>query len=236
MPILENSMQMTNEMTRLFDIKPCDETLAKFVLEAAQEMKLSRNVYALQQSADLHKTTVSLMIRTQELEEENRRDSLTGLFNRIYLEQILAEEYTIAKDNSYPLTVIFLDLDHFKKVNDTYGHHVGDEILTHCAKIFLSHTRGSDAVARYGGEEFVAVLPGTDQAGAETVCSRILETIRARPYITTDNISIELTASVGIATFTDSQNFETPESIIRSADRALYLAKTAGRNRLAVYR
>ena len=236
MPILENCMEMTNEMTRLFDIKPCDETLAKFVMEAAQEMKLSRNVYSLQQSADLRKTTVSLMIRTQELEEENRRDSLTGLFNRIYLEQLLAEEYSIAKDNNYPLTVIFLDLDHFKNVNDTYGHHIGDEILIHCAKIFLSHTRGSDAVARYGGEEFVAVLPGTDQSGAETVCGRILETIRTRPYITAENISIDLTASVGIATLNENHNFETPESIIRSADRALYLAKTAGRNRLAVYR
>ena len=236
MPVLENCMKMTNEMTRLLDIKPCDETLSKFVLEAAQEIKLSRNVFSLQQSAELRKTTVSLMLRTQELEEENRRDSLTGLFNRVYLEQLLTEEYSIAKDNNYPLTVIFLDLDHFKNVNDSYGHHTGDEILIHCAKIFLSHTRGSDAVARYGGEEFVAVLPGTDQAGAETVCSRILETIRAKPYVTADNISINLTASVGIATLNETQSFDTPESIIRSADRALYLAKTAGRDRLAVYK
>lgn len=235
-PILNDSTRLTNEMAELFDITPCDENLARIIMENAREIMSLRNIHTLQQSVELRKTAESLIVRTQELEEENRRDNLTGLYNRYYLEEKLAEEYKVAKDNNFPLTVIFLDLDHFKSINDTHGHHVGDEILKHCAKIFMSHTRGSDFVARYGGEEFVAVLPGTDQSGAETVCARILESIRTRMYRTSDNINISLTASVGIATLGDGQDFETPEGMIRSADRALYLAKTSGRNQSAIYR
>jgi diguanylate cyclase (GGDEF)-like protein len=129
------------------------------------------------------------------------------------------------------LSVAFIDLDHFKKVNDTFGHQMGDRILRACAQAMQSSVRGSDIVARYGGEEFVVLLPGTDDEIARQVCQRMLGAIRELRH-ESNNTSIVTTVSIGLATYTPQHRFASATELVDAADHALYAAKLRGRNRV----
>jgi diguanylate cyclase (GGDEF)-like protein len=166
-----------------------------------------------------------------ELEAQSQTDSLTGLLNRRALEQIGAEAIEYARRESSHLSLIILDLDRFKSINDEHGHEGGDAVLSHAARCLRENLREIDHVARLGGEEFVAVLPGTSQAHA----AEIAETLRhCLANLTVDHFSqqIRLSASFGVATLlpTDTNWLE----ILRRGDRALYLAKERGRDRVAL--
>ena len=180
----------------------------------------------------MHEEAESLVARAQELEEAVRRDNLTGLYNRNHLEEILQGECQLAIQNSFPLTVAFIDLDHFKSVNDRFGHQAGDAVLVHCARLLLQNTRHSDIVARYGGEEFVAVLPGTNHAGAQRVCERMSSALRDTPCTLSDGNTITVTASIGVVIFENGNTIHNVYDLLRAADRALYVAKSSGRNRI----
>lgn len=166
-----------------------------------------------------------------ELEAQSQTDSLTGLLNRRALEQIGAEAIEYARRQSAHLSLIILDLDRFKSINDVHGHDGGDAVLSHAARCLRENLREIDHVARLGGEEFVAVLPGTPHARA----AEIAETLRhCLANLTVDHLSqqIRLSASFGVATLlpTDTNWLE----ILRRGDRALYLAKERGRDRVAL--
>lgn len=157
-------------------------------------------------------------------------DGLTGLHNRRYLDNHLKTLFNRAAARSRPLSVCITDIDRFKSVNDTYGHDAGDEILREFARRIRSTVRGADLACRYGGEEFVVVMPDTDAYSAASIAERLRGIIEAAPFALPSGGSLQITASMGIASFT--AGVETPEQLLKNADRALYEAKNSGRNRV----
>ena len=165
-------------------------------------------------------------------------DVLTGWHNRRYLQVRLTEEMARARRDRENLVCLMLDLDHFKQVNDSYGHGAGDEVLRELSHRIEAQVRGSDVAARYGGEEFVILLPHTDVEAGKLLAERIRQAVSASPVVFGDGKELTLTASIGIASATPQENdFDLKtlgESLIARADVALYSAKSAGRNRIVV--
>jgi diguanylate cyclase (GGDEF)-like protein len=166
----------------------------------------------------------------ERLHELATRDALTGTYNRRYLEELLRTEVERADRYSRPLTVAMIDVDHFKRVNDTYGHPVGDEVLRAIVSRCQKAIRISDALGRYGGEEFVLVLPETALNEARVVAERVRNSVSGALVVVGDR-ALPITVSIGLASF---QNKEKAEALLARADKALYAAKAAGRNRLEV--
>lgn len=223
------------EMESLFEIDLIDDRQIQNIQEQGQELLLIHNLQALQQAVDIQHEMQSLQSQARTLEEENRRDSLTGLYNRAHLGQVLAEEFTQATNHNWPLSVAFIDLDHFKGINDTHGHQAGDRVLLQVAHTMMEIARDTDVIARYGGEEFVLVLAGCNTANAGRICERIVRAIAAKTHDLGNGQEIGVTVSIGIATHHEIAEFDCPEDLLRSADRALYTAKIQGRNGVAIY-
>jgi diguanylate cyclase (GGDEF)-like protein len=163
-------------------------------------------------------------------------DGLTGLFVRRYFDARIAEEIERSRRYGTPFSVIMLDVDDFKKLNDSHGHLVGDRVLRAIANVIKAQVRGVDTAARYGGEEMSMILPRTDMVGAYNLAERIREAI-AEMRITTDDDppqALGVTASLGIAAFPESKA-QTGEDLVRKADRALYRAKKTGKNRVELF-
>jgi len=175
----------------------------------------------------------------QELARRSITDPLTGLFNRRYFEYRLAQELERARRHGDPVALAFLDLDHFKRVNDTYGHATGDAVLLAVARVLQEELRRLDVCTRWGGEEFAAILPSTDAAGAMVVCQRVLRTLRSHGGLVAPRLGSEagevvrFTASMGVAVHEPASG-GTAEELLRRADAALYQAKRQGRNRARV--
>ena len=176
--------------------------------------------------------------RTDELERANARlrqmsatDGLTGLYNRRAFEESFANEYKRAYREGTPLTIMMIDLDHFKQVNDSHGHPFGDLCLVRAAEIVRQNLRRPpDVAARYGGEEFIVLLPNTDMAGGATVAENILADLAAEPVVD-GNVYHRLTASIGLACCIPGEGMDR-EALLREADEQLYVAKEEGRNRI----
>ncbi len=158
-------------------------------------------------------------------------DELTKLHNRRYLTTYLKREFERSRQTGKPLSLIILDVDHFKKVNDSHGHAVGDVVLIELGSRILQLTRSSDFPARYGGEEFVVVMPETDPTVARAVAERLRHGVAEKPFAAVkDDLLLDVTISVGVANLTD--DVETPDDLFRLADDALYKAKAGGRNQV----
>jgi diguanylate cyclase (GGDEF)-like protein len=160
-------------------------------------------------------------------------DGLTGLFNRRFLRESLPQLQAGAARRGSPLCVIMLDLDHFKRVNDTHGHLVGDQTLVAIAKALRDHSRRSDLVARYGGEEFAVLCPDTDRATGVQVAERLREAVAQLGADTLGHPGPQ-TISVGVAIQSPEHELS-PEQLLDHADLALYRAKHGGRNRTEVF-
>lgn len=165
------------------------------------------------------------------LEELARTDPLTGLVNRRVLVERVQTEVERARRYESSVTVLMIDLDHFKTINDEHGHLAGDEVLCQVAELLTSAVRAVDMVARYGGEEFVILLPETASVGAATFAERVREKIETQPFVTSAGTAIEITTSIGIASF-PGPRIDTVEDLMARADEALYRAKADGRNRV----
>ncbi len=157
-------------------------------------------------------------------------DPLTKTNNRAAFDDCLQREISLAKRNCSHLSVIFFDIDHFKSINDTYGHKCGDMALASAANCITDAVRGSDIVFRYGGEEFVILLNGTNHEGAKIMAERIRKNVENHTIAHEMNI-IKLTASLGVSTLNES---DSSESFIKRADEAMYFAKANGRNQVQV--
>lgn len=157
------------------------------------------------------------------------RDALTGVLNRREFDRIVAEEEDYARRFGRTVALVLVDLDHFKKINDTHGHGVGDEILRACAQRIGEQVRDGDRVARYGGEEFAVLLTGVNAEDAENVAWRIVAAMANDPVILDDGRDIKITLSAGSAVL--PTNAADGKRLMRAADEALYQAKADGRNR-----
>ncbi len=179
---------------------------------------------SLQTIADVRRITL--------LERENITDPLIGIYNRRYLDRCLIEEYAYAQQNALPLSVLLIDVDHFKRVNDTYGHQVGDLVLKHLGKLLLQVLRSSDIAIRYGGEEILIVAPNTITSSAETLAERLRKHVEANKIKLTNELNetheICITISVGVATL--SEETSDCNKLVQNADEAVYHAKQEGRN------
>jgi diguanylate cyclase (GGDEF)-like protein len=172
-----------------------------------------------------------------EMERASVTDFLTGAYNHRYFQQQLRRELDLADRIGYPVSLLMLDLDHFKTVNDTYGHLCGDRVLQVMASRLKLELRSTDHLARYGGEEYAVILPGTHLQAAREVGDRLRRAVTDHPFYIegaldedgrTHSYTIPLTVSIGAAAF--PEHAQAPRELIAAADQALYRAKAAGRN------
>ncbi|MGC4032955.1 MAG: diguanylate cyclase [Tepidisphaeraceae bacterium] len=164
------------------------------------------------------------------LQERAQIDGLTGLRNRTFLDERLASEQALIRRRFQPLACVMIDVDHFKAVNDLYGHATGDDVLRAVGEVLHGITRKEDVVARYGGEEFTILTPGVDANGAMVLAERIRHAVEAM-NVSQGKSSLKITCSVGVAE-NDPAN---PDALIANADLAMYSAKYGGRNRVVRY-
>ncbi|MCP5018134.1 MAG: GGDEF domain-containing protein [Ketobacter sp.] len=172
-------------------------------------------------------------IREQEAMHLSRTDSLTGLVNRRHILSLLEQEKVACEKREMPLCLVMVDLDHFKSINDRWGHDVGDQVLIMAALALKNTVRQLDHVGRYGGEEFLVILPGLEAEQARCLAERIRTTIAALVLELPDGESLSLSASLGMSCYTVSQ-IVTVDDLVKQADVALYKAKGTGRDRLVV--
>ncbi len=195
----------------------------------ATKQRLSDNETALQ-----HQLRANQALQAQ-LSELVNRDPLTGVFNRRYLDATLPRELARCVRNGQPLSLILIDIDHFKRVNDTHGHPTGDEVIKALAYLLRSQSRHEDVVCRHGGEEFIVMLPATDldtaRQRAEAYRSD-MQALAVRTATGGEARHVQVTLSAGVATF--PHHGEDEIALIRNADKALYHAKATGRNRVVV--
>ncbi|MBL0216474.1 MAG: diguanylate cyclase [Myxococcales bacterium] len=177
--------------------------------------------------------------RTHELAEANTRlaqlavtDGLTGLYNHRHFHERLTLEVERSQRSGLPLSLLMLDVDHFKQFNDTFGHPAGDEVLRQLARVLADTRRANDVVARYGGEEFAVILVDTPKFTAAKVAERVRERIYGHDFSEAAPRASKLSTSIGVATFPDDG--ADAEHLVRAADTALYAAKRAGRNRVVL--
>ena len=166
----------------------------------------------------------------QALKKLSASDPLTGLCNHREFFRLLREETERSRRYRHPLSLLMIDLDNFKRINDTYGHPAGDRVLCAVAGVVRRELRQVDQVARYGGEEFAAILPETAESEAFAIATRIRQAVAARPLAISETEGVELTISIGLAVFPDDATAE--EGLVERADQSLYAAKAAGRNRV----
>ena len=178
-------------------------------------------VSAVQSRAARHRLLRSFMVR----------DSLTGLYNHASTKEMLQRELARARRNGTPLSFVMLDIDHFKRVNDTHGHGIGDEVIKLLARTLRQRLRATDIVGRYGGEEFAVILPDTGSNDARMVIDTLRESFHGRELPGQDGRVFHASFSAGIASYPD---FDTDYLLGEQADRALYAAKQAGRNRVRI--
>ena len=193
-----------------------------------------------QQKAEEHLAEMEAMNRR--LEDLSVRDALTGLYNRRYFADRLSNEHARSTRHSRPVALLMLDIDHFKRINDTYGHQTGDDVLRAVSQILINQTRTIDVVSRYGGEEFAVLLPETPFDGALLLAERLREHValmqlKPRAQANSEKVPADAvltcTISVGLAML-DRELMPTPDSLVGAADTALYAAKHGGRNRVEV--
>lgn len=203
------------------------ELVSAVIIRAIEKLELQRNNTFLLDR--LKKNAAELERVNGSLRDLANRDGLTGLYNHRYFREALERELARSERGGGKLSLVFIDIDHFKQFNDTHGHLAGDQLLRELSQILRLQIREASLVARYGGDEFVLMLPDTGRDGAQTMAERIRSAVERHPF---DGAASELhqtvTLSGGVATFPDDAADD--KTLIECADRALYRAKSAGRN------
>lgn len=206
--------------------------------ELSQQRRAAINLMHEAQAArheveKINQELVTRLAEIQELQTQLReqaiRDPLTNCYNRRFLIESIEREFSRALREDYPISIVMLDIDHFKNVNDTFGHKAGDEVLRSIGELLLHHNRQSDIVARYGGEEFIILMPNMPLKTAASRAEELRRLILKRQYKVDEN-TIMVTASFGIAGFPNHGRVY--EEVVEAADKALYSAKNTGRNRV----
>jgi diguanylate cyclase (GGDEF)-like protein len=205
------------------------------IVRVAEESEL-RYQELEQRMLTLQRENFDLVVKNRLLSEVSTRDALTGLYNRWFVMEKIDSEINRALRHGSPMSLLMLDIDHFKRINDTWGHTAGDQVLQAIGKLLRESCRVYDVPGRYGGEEFCIVLPETKPGNTNVVAERIRRRLEATELTCGDG-SVVVTASIGIAGMeeSDSSGILSPAALVDRADRALYSAKSRGRNRIETW-
>ncbi|MGD8293114.1 MAG: GGDEF domain-containing protein, partial [Desulfobacterales bacterium] len=229
------------EMLSVFEIDPGNMKPFSQILQEANQELGKLNLSYEQLTVELKQAKEKAENYAQELKTANERlrdlafkDGLTDLYNHRYFQDSLDHELSRAQRYKKPFSLIMVDLDHFKKINDQYGHPVGDIVLKEVSKTIKKTIRDCDIAARYGGEEFAIILPETELKGVSMVAERLRKSVEALEIEINDDC-IEATISVGVTSYFISQGQKQKSEIISEADMALYNSKNTGRNKTSVY-
>jgi two-component system, cell cycle response regulator len=218
----------TKEMANLFEINIGTYKSYDDILSRAQERLLETTLLAQRQTTELQASNEELKRLTQDLKQKAATDGLTGLANRARLNEFLGEQFGRIASGK-PLTMLMMDLDHFKDINDQYGHPVGDAVLQAVAAIVKKVTREKDLAARYGGEELALIMPATPRATGEKVADTIRRAVAAMK-VKCQGLTLSVTISIGVATAEADGPLSSQLILVKAADKAVYAAKHAGRN------
>lgn len=232
---LLNSVQsQLPPMADLFDLTlPSAHDHEALIIQAQQllfQQTLSLNARLDAQQQEIE----NLRQRQTELEERSRRDTLTGLANRAWLEEQLHLRFELCREQGRTMSVVFIDLDHFKKLNDRFGHQTGDRVLERFGHVLGSLVREGDLAGRYGGEEFLIILPDESAKGAQRFAQRIAKCLAETPMETIDGRELFVSVSIGIACLSDG-GFGNGRELIDAADQSMYFIKRSGRGGISLY-
>ena len=230
---LEKVRGRADEAAGLLDVDLSDVGAPADLLAAANERLADLHVRQGAENAALAKRHEELEKQHRELQEQSLRDPLTGLYNRAYLVDALRREANVCARTAAVVGVVFADVDHFKQVNDTHGHALGDRVLRAVAGAFAQVLRRSDVPARFGGEEFVVMLPRPTEAGAKAVAERLREAVAATCR-TVGGVPVNITASFGVSLLVPDGSPDAADRVLAEADAAMYDAKRTGRDRVVL--
>ncbi|MDX2493374.1 MAG: GGDEF domain-containing protein [Desulfuromusa sp.] len=238
--LLDDVAEKSVEILKTFEIEPGDMKPYSEMLQEANEELGRLNLSYEQLVIELKEAKEKSDRLANELKDANLRlkdlaytDALTGLYNHRYFQDNLSSELSRASRYNSSLSLIIFDIDHFKRVNDTYGHPAGDQVLKEISKAVKKTVRPSDIVARYGGEEFAVILPETDITGVKVFAGRLRRCVEG-VITAADEQQIMVTISVGGTTFSPEQPETSKDTLIQTADRGLYMSKENGRNQVTI--
>lgn len=237
---VDSVAEKTIEILASFEIDAGDMKPYSQILQEANEelgklnLSYEQLVMELKQAKEMaEKLAVEALESKEKLRELAVRDGLTNLYNHRYFQELLDRELPRVERYRHHLSLILIDIDHFKKINDTYGHPQGDLILRSIADVFDQTIRKPDTAARYGGEEFVIVLPETDIKGAVILAERLRKKVEEMQF-NLDGKTVKVTISLGVTAYVPVEARKTKAEIIDAADKALYNSKNTGRNKLSI--
>lgn len=229
------------EVAKLFEISAPEKIDTFNLLQEAKQLLAERNLRMMQVLVKQKQEIDMLRKNSEKLQEQLKRDALTGIYNRQFTEQQLKKYFDEVSSQGGNLAVIFIDLDFFKNVNDSYGHAVGDAVLKAFASALEQELPADCFAGRYGGEEFIALLPGFDKQAALNFAKNLQSYLAVTALISHNKEDIYISASMGLAIHSNNQNntseqtFETADALVKAADQAMYSAKRTGRNRILLY-
>jgi len=229
--LLSSIQSRLPHIVALFEVTAPNAFDSPRLLMEAKQLLLDRALHLQSQLDHQSQELKALQAANWNLDRALRYDPLTQLYSRQYLLSLLETHFEEANRSSQELSMVFLDLDHFKQINDEHGHPVGDEVLKNFAGLLVELSDPDVHLGRFGGEEFMVLLPGYDRRKAADYADHICNTLRSRPLFHHRGITIQVTASVGIVSLRE-EGYSSPDELIHKADQRMYLSKRTGRNRV----
>jgi|TARA_R110001599_G_scaffold154479_5_gene340150 diguanylate cyclase (GGDEF)-like protein len=232
--LLENIQEQLPALADMLQMSAPPMQDNESLLAEAQQL-LFRQTLQLNARLDVQQAELaSLRHRQDKLEERSRTDTLTGLANRSWLEEQMQKRFVLCQEQARIMSVVFIDLDHFKKLNDQYGHQMGDQVLEKFGKTLQALIREGDLAGRWGGEEFLIILPDENANAAHVFARRIIQRLEKTPMASDGQYPIHVSVSIGIAC-SDDGGFASADELIDAADKCMYFIKRTGRGGIAVY-